>query len=70
MRGFPLLLVLVLVLTVSLAGCPDGGDGGSGYARTDASVDLVETAPDTPDDQAASSSSSKTSAFVPGSTNT
>lgn len=70
MRGHRLALVVVLVLTVSLAGCPDGGEDGSGYARTDANGDLLEDVPEGPRAQVDRSSGPNTSAFVPGSTNT
>lgn len=70
MRSFRLLFVLVLVATVALAGCPDGGEDG-GYARTgdaDGGLELAESEP--VGAQASSPAASNSSGFVPGSTNT
>lgn len=70
MRATRLLLVLLLVLAVSLAGCPEGGEGGSGYARGDEVAGSLADAVADPPAAQLSSSVWYTSAFVPGSTNT
>lgn len=71
MRALRLAFVLVLVATVALAGCPDDGEGGTGYARGGEAGGILDTGePRDAGAQASGLSASNTSAFVPGSTNT